>query len=948
LNNGGSGGGGAVSVGPDSVSDLESWDAEAWAQAKDIVAAVLERPEAERAALLDVVCTDPRLRAKIASLLQNYTTNFLTDVVTGSLSFGAGDTQPLFDEPLRPGAMVGHYTIIEQLGVGGMGRVYLANDTILKRRVALKCLLSSNADGSYNRERIAAEAQAAARIHHANVASVHRIVEDGERVYIDMEYIEGESLADSIARGPLMADRVVAIGRELAAGLGAAHAEGFVHRDLKPANVRVMRDGHVKILDFGIAQAFAVGTPRDTADATTRRVVPANAGTPAYMSPEQVFARRVDSRSDLYSLGVVLFELATGRRPYPADNPFALVSALNAPRLRADRVSPTVPRALADVIAKALAFDADERYQTSAEVDAALVKVELALASRRKTRLRRLWLGGAAAALALTAAGVLVGVFVRAPNSAVTIIVRPVIAVLPLENLVGDSSKTYLGAGVADTLVMALSRVRQLIVISGAEVQEAVKGGRDPRRLAKAMGTSMLVDGSVQQEGDRLRMTLRILAPDGSVVWGETFEGTSASIFRLQQTMAAALVRAVQSRAGIGPQNDFTIPATTNPDALTTYWRGRAQLDASASPAQIEEAIATFKEVVAFDPTYSLGYAGLADAYWKQYEESHDEAFARSALEAGLQAVHLDPGQPAVRVSVATIYRGLGQLDEAIDALQAALAAQPNNSDAHRVLAEVYRSRGRWDDAIAEYKEAISLRPTFLRTYLELSNVYRLRSRLKDAEEILKQAIDVNPNDSRAYVNLGAIYADIPDNERALEYFIRGNQIQPQRRAFNAIGTIYYRLGRYEEAVSAYLEALKLDPKSDLYHSNLGDVYRKLKRVEDARREYGTAYELSLSALRVNQQDAPTLGRAALYAAKLGKRDEALSRIRQAQAAAKGDVNIQFTRVRIEALVGSQAQALTELQRALEMGYSKRNAAEEDDLASLKQSPQFQALVNKR
>jgi tetratricopeptide (TPR) repeat protein len=665
------------------------------------------------------------------------------------------------------------------------------------------------------------------------------------------------------------------------------------------------------------------------------------------MSPEQVLEHRVDLRSDLYSLGVVLFELATGRRPYPASSPFELVSALRAPQLRADRVSSNVPRELADVIAKALAINADERYQTSAEVDAALVKVEQALASRRKARLRRLWLGGAAAALALTAAGVLVGVFVRAPNSATTIIVRPVVAVLPLENLVGDPSKTYLGAGVADTLVMALSRVRQLIVISGAEVQEAVTGGRDPRRLAKAMGTSMLVDGSVQQEGDRLRMTLRILAPDGSVEWGETFEGTIASIFRLQQTMAAALVRAIQSRAGIGMQNDFTIPATTNPDALTTYWRGRALLDASASSPQIAEAVLAFKQVVAFDPSYALGYAGLADAYWKQFEESHDESLARSALASGLQALHLDPDQPAVRVSLAAIYTGLGQPDEAIESLRAALAAQPNNSDAHRALAVVYRARGRWEDAIAEYKEAIALRPTSLQTYLELSSTYARTGRYQDAEEILKQAIALDPNDSRAYINLGATYSQIPENERALEYFLRGNQIQPQRRGWIGIATMNYRLGRYEKAVSAYLEALKLDPKSDLTHANLGDAYARLKRKDDAQREYRAAYELSLTALRVNQRDAPTLGRSALYAAKLGMSDEALSRVQRAQALAKGDVNIQVLLVRVEALVGDQARALTELARALAMGYSARNAAAEDDLASLRGLKRFQEMVNK-
>ena len=451
----------------------------------------------------------------------------------------------------------------------------------------------------------------------------------------------------------------------------------------------------------------------------------------------------------------------------------------------------------------------------------------------------------------------------------------------------------------------------------------------------------------MQQIADRFRVTLKLLAPDGHIEWADGYEAPLSEVFTLQQRMAAAIVRELARRVRSGAPADPTIPSTTNPEALTTYWQGRSQLEGAVSREQIEAAIATFQRVVQLDPGYSLGYAGLAGAFWRQYTELHTDGAAQQALGAGLTALHLDPDQPAVRVAVATIYEGMGQNNEAEEELTRALAVQPNDADAHRVLARVRGSQARWNDAISEYQQAIELRPASVQNYIELGRLLTRLQRLREAVDVYEKAIRVDPTDSRLYVNLGAVYAAIPDNEKALEFFKRANELQPSRRGYSNVATISYRLGRFEEAVAAYQEALKFDPKSEMTHASLGDTYMRLNRRSEAREEYGKARELSLDALRVNDRDAEKLSRTAVFEAKLGMRDQALSRIARAQALARDDVEIQYRRAVVEAQIGHRDQALAELSRAIELGYSKKNAAEDDDLMVLRSSEKFRALVGR-
>jgi Protein kinase domain len=362
-------------------------DAEVWRQAKDVLAEALQCPRSEREALVVERCGDSRLRREVQAYLHEYDEEFLETVLTVSNTFDSV-TPSEIDEAapdIDPGVQINRrYVVIERLGVGGMGRVYLGNDTSLHRKVALKCLIASGS-GSDLRSKILHEARAAARIKHANIAVVHDVVEHEGRPVLVMEYVEGESLAALLRRERPPIEKTLAMGRQLASALAAAHAQGIIHRDLKPANIQVTPDGSVKILDFGVAQAMsAAATDSGTTTAPvpislstnatirTARGVLVHPGTPAYMSPEQMFGQPIDHRSDIYSLGVVLYEAATGHRPYSADNPVDVVLALGRRLLRPTDVESNLSPEVSQVLSKMLAVKVEERYQTAVEVEAAI------------------------------------------------------------------------------------------------------------------------------------------------------------------------------------------------------------------------------------------------------------------------------------------------------------------------------------------------------------------------------------------------------------------------------------------------------------------------------------------------------------------------------------------------------------------------------------------------
>jgi serine/threonine-protein kinase len=845
--------------------------------------------------------------------------------------------------------------------------VFLGHDPRLDRLVALKCLTSAESATADGRARILREARAAARLTHANIAGVYDVLEDGDRTFIVMEYVDGISLAAHLAGGPRPPEEVRAVGRQLASALAAAHAQGVIHRDLKPANIQLMRDGSIKVLDFGVAKLThpaPTNVKTTSGEVVVDKTIAGNPGTPIYMAPEQLLSRPSDARSDIYSAGAILFLMATGRRPYEETTAVGLALAMNAGAApAAHTMNPLVSIELSEAIAKALERDPAKRYQSARELESALAAMSGTSAATRPvnatadddgdsrapaaSKHRRRWKRVVAAAAGLLLLLGWAGASFRqrralAPSALTT--ARRAVAVLPLENLSGDQSKGYLGAGVAETLTMALSKMPRLTVLSRSEVQDALRRERDVRKVARDLDVSFVVDGSVQQAGDRLRITLRLVRSDGTVAWSDAYEDDTAAIFALHRTMAADLVTHMEGRVSDGA--DLTVPTTASVDALTAYWQGRAIADRAVSDADFRAAAESFRGAIARDPNFALGFAGLAETLWQQYQVTHDPALPRQALDAGLTALRLDPGQPATRVAVATVYQGIGQNDAAADQLRRALELQPSNDTAHRVLARVLAAQGKSEQAVAEMEQAVAYRPRSSANYNALGGLYYQLRRLPEAAVAFQHALEIVPNDARTYLNIGAVYLEIGDFSRAIDMFDRSSRIAPTGLALSNLGTAYYRLGRFGDAVNAYERALRLDAKSPTLHGNLGDAYVRLGRKADAAVEFTAARELALAALRVNDKDARIMSRVAAFEAKLGLRAEAAAHAAQAVALAPRDADVHYKQAVVAALIGDRTTALRALNDALTLGIKADDARNDYDLATLKDSPEFDALLN--
>jgi predicted Ser/Thr protein kinase len=397
-------------------------DAESWRQAKSVLEAALLCAPAERDALIAARCADPWLRREVLACLNEHDEDFLESALTISHTFEHATSADDVEAPpdVQPGERIGRYEVVGRLGAGGMGHVFLGNDTELQRKVALKCLIAS-ASAVEIRSRILHEARAAARINHPNIAVVHDVVEHDGRPFLVMEYVEGENLAQALKRERPPLERILAIGRQLASALTAAHGKGIIHRDLKPANIQLMPDGSVKILDFGVAHAISMADMESAGATTTTASVPLSTtmatlrtergairhpGTPAYMSPEQMFGKPIDGRSDIYSLGVILYEMATGHRPYSTDDPLDVVLALSRNLLRPTGAETHLPEAVNDVIGKMLKVEVDQRCQTALEVETAftmLMTPEPVAVSRSRWKSYLVVAGRAALAVVIAA-----------------------------------------------------------------------------------------------------------------------------------------------------------------------------------------------------------------------------------------------------------------------------------------------------------------------------------------------------------------------------------------------------------------------------------------------------------------------------------------------------------------------------------------------------------------
>jgi serine/threonine protein kinase/tetratricopeptide (TPR) repeat protein len=845
--------------------------------------------------------------------------------------------------------------VLQRLGGGGMGEVYLAEDTRLGRHVALKRPSETYLAMPDARGRLHREAAAAGRLTHPNIAAIYDVLDVDSQPYIVMEYVEGESLANVLRRGPLPMDRAITVATEIVEALSAAHGKGIIHRDLKPANISLTPDGHAKVLDFGLAKGPAVKEPASSGISTI--TVPGQAmGTPGYSSPEQLVGAPADARDDIYSLGVVLFELLTGRRPFEGNDSLELAMATmtkTAPPVH--QVNPVLPETLSPIVARAMARDRDDRYQSAEELRTDLRRFmhvlstdvthlidsgSLLVAQRR----RRRYVAGTIAAIAvILAAGI--GLWWKGRSAAPGAARPPVLGVKAFVNNSGESD-TPLAAGMRDLLITELANTPGLVLLSRTTIDESARQHEDPRQLSRDLDATHLLETTVRRSGPTLTLSVTLLRGDsGVIVWNDAISGPDTNLPGLPRRIADGVRRALLIPTAAAEEN-ATSAGTSDVLALTHYGRAAMLLERPDVPGNLSRAEALLRSAVQRDGKFALAWARLGDTYWENYKQTGDTRWVSQAIDATNTALTLDQRQPEVWISLALIHQGTGREAEALSDLTKALSLQPTSDAAHQVMGQVLQSLGRRDEAADHYHKAIALRPDYWRHYSLLGAFYYSVGRYQDAVATFTRVTELAPDNARGFHNLGAVYYRIGDNRNALINYEKALAINPMPETRSAIGNVHYDEKRYDAALAAFLQAAKDAPNDGVLRGNVGDAYARLNRRDEARQAWREAITLEQKTLAVNPSDANTLARIALWEAKLGERADAEGHITRALTLAAGDAEVVYYSAVVRALAGDSERALTSLEQAVKNGYSATTVERDRDLDTIRNTPRFRALVS--
>jgi len=848
------------------------------------------------------------------------------------------------------------FRVQSRVGRGGLGEVYRAFDTRLKRPIALKRLAPQLRNDPVYRRRFQEEGENASRLSDPHVASIYDVLDEGEEIFLVMEFVEGETLRQRLTR-PVTLETFLDLGTQCAAALVAAHRAGIVHADIKPENIMLTPAGQVKILDFGLAKTLSVGEETPTIDRAGTF-----AGTPAYMAPEVLMEMAPDGRADIFSLGVVFYEMLSGRHPFQAASFLATCDRIRKEKPSPIRsLNPNVPLGLQEVVNRMLAKAPDKRYSDARELLQDLRYVqqtnshpELVLPSWAPAPLWRRMLVPALASV--LGAGLLLGAYASTPVQrwlhGSTPPKRVFLAVLPLASGSGDANGRAFSDGVTEALAVRLAQLTSsypVEIVGPREIRS--ESVQDAEQARKVFGANLALEGSLSQSDHRIRVSY-------SLVDTATRRQVHADTVTVDEvsgplSLEDRLVESIVSILGIELRpNDRTVllaNGTSKPAAYDYYLRGRGFLQDYTRPGNLAAAIDAFHRALELDGHYALASAGLGEAYWHQYEASRDSRLMSEALASCQNAARLAPGLPNGHVCLGVVYNFTGEYEQAVGEFQKTLNVDATNDDAFRGLAAAEENLGRPAEAEQTYQKAIQLRPQYWAGYAWLGGYYFHHARYDDAAHMYTDWIALAPDSFQGYNNLGAVYLLQGRYGEAIPQLRRSAEINPSLDAYSNLGTAYFYQGSMPEAARAYREAVRVgEHDSDVYYAwgNLAEAYYwDPGERERAAETYRQAIALGTERLAVNPRNAGVLSDLALYHAMLLEKSPALDLLQRALRLNPDNPEIQLEAAKVLLQFGQNPAAIAALEKSRKLGTSAFVVRDDPEFRPLASDVLYQSVA---
>ena len=828
-----------------------------WQRVKAVFEQALAVDETKRPAFLAAACgSDALLGQRVEALLASHAAS------QSFLEAGASFVleQRRAGEDLS-GQRLGTYRLQSRIGAGAMGEVYLAHDEKLNRRVAVKLIAAPLAREADRLQRFRQEAYAASSLNHPNIVVVHDFGELDGRPFIVTELVEGVTLRERLAEGPLPIGDAIEIALQVTSALAAAHVRGLVHRDIKPENVMLRPDGYVKVLDFGLAKLARVEPM--TGAASTGLTQPGQAaGTPAYMSPEQARAEPVDARTDIFSVGAVLYELVTRQMAFSGDSPAVIFAGILAGTPPAPTgLNPNVPPELERLISKALEKDRELRYQSVADLRADLLRLRrgsdaghLGVPTHSEPRAvgaggradrgvgRRTWV---ALALVILVSS-LAAIFTFRPHGSVADSreTRAMLAVLPFENLSEDDGQEYFADGLTEEMTAQLGQLQpaKLGVIATTSIVRYKQTKATAAQIGQELGVDYLLDGSVRRAGDRVRVIAQLVdASKQTQVWTETYERPVTDVLHIQREIADHLVRSLSIQL-LPARANTPAAGPVNLESYDKYLLGLHEVGKGTRDGG-NKAIAYFKEALARNPDHARVHAALAQAYTAvtTYYSSPTEVMPL-AREAAQRALALDPELAAAHVTLANV-RLLFDWDwsAAEREYRRALEINPNLPAANLGYATYLGTLGRFDEAIARVTHAYRFDPLALESRNEALWIYYFSGRLRETVEQSRRTIDMEPAAGLPYAMLALAHADLGERADALRAAASAVRLANSPTILTTTASALARAGQHAEARQLLSRALALARERFVCRFNvaaadvgLGDTERAFESLEQA------------------------------------------------------------------------------------------------------------------